>query len=229
MGIKSLRMAVVAVGLVAGIASAQSASDIATWDTNWAAYQALEAIPLPARGYVTTSQDLTIVINAKAKDVFDIYSNVYNALGLHPFLTGITPIRHTSNSLDFIAYENIPLPDGTVFPGVTIAQQRFNREHLYYDADTYDYPGIVTHQHITFTKIGKNQTQVTEHLTFEATPDFIGLAAQGGIYAHYVVQQGLKAKIEAGQLRAVKFPKWLPRTGGCGDSHNVGNDDDNDD
>lgn len=216
MGRRALKMAVVSLAF-AGVAAAQTQAEVQLWDGTWAQYQALEALPLPERGVVVASQELAITINADIKDVFDIYSNVYNALGLHPFLTGLTPIRHTRNSIDFIAFENIPLPDGTVFPGVTIAQQRFNRPHRFYDADTFDFPGIVTHQHITFTTVGKNQTQVVEHLTFEAPPIYIGLATQGGVYAHYLVQLGLKAKIEAGLLSPVKFPKWFPGGAGEGD------------
>ena len=211
------------VALAAAPSNAQTQAEVQLWDSTWAAYQANQAIPLADRGVLTASQDLSIVINAPIKDVFDIYSNVYNAQGLHPFLIGVTPIRHTNNRLDFIAMEDIPLGDGTIFHAITVAQQRFNRAQRYYDADTYDFPGIITHQHITFTKIGKHQTQVTEHLSFEAPPIYIGTAIQGGVYAHYLVQLGLKAKIEAGLLTPVKFPKWPP--GAAADDC----DDDNDD
>ncbi len=224
MGFNSLRMAVVSLAF-AGVATAQTAAEVQIWDTTWAQYQALEAIPLPQRGVVVASQDLTVIINADVKDVFDIYSNVNNALGLHPFLASLSPIRHTRNRLDFIAYENIPLPDGTIYPGVTVAQQRFHRSRNFYDADTYDVPGIVTHQHITFTRLAKNQTQVVEHLTFEAPAIYIELAVQGGVYAHYFVQQGLKAKIEAGLLKPVRFPRWLPAAGDDDGDDDEGCDD----
>ncbi len=193
-------------------ARAQTPAEVQLWDTTWATYEALQAIPLPQRGVIQASQDLSIVINAPIKDVYDIYSNVGNAQGLHPFLIGWTPIRHTNKRLDFIAYEDIPLPDGTIFHAATIAQQRFNRAKHSYEADTYDVPGIVTHQRITFTKISKTQTLVTEHLVFEAPALYIETAVQGGVYAHYLVQLGLKAKIEAGLLQPIKFPRWLPDT-----------------
>jgi hypothetical protein len=147
------------------------------------------------------------------------HSNVNNALGLHPFLVGVTPIRHTEKRLDFIAREDIPLADGTIFPAITVAQQRFNRKQHFYDVDTFDFPGIVTHQHITFTKIAENQTLVTEHLTFEAPPSFISVAVQGGVFAHLLVQQGLKAKIEAGLLKPIRFPEWLDGKNENGDGH----------
>jgi hypothetical protein len=205
-----------------GTAKAQSAADVQLWDTSWAQYQFLESIPLPVRQYEVRTSDLTIVINAPIKKVFDIYSNVGNALGLHPFLTSITPIRHTCTQYDFIAYESIPLPDGTIFPGVTIAQQNFHRRQNSYDADSFDIPGIVTHQHISFTKLKGGATSVTEHLTFEAPGAYIDLTQQGGTYAHYLVQLGIKAKIEANAIKAVPFPRYL---GGHDEECDDGDDD----
>jgi len=184
--------------------------EVSLWDSSRAAYQALVAIPPADRGYATASQDLSIVIDGDLDDVFDIYSNVLNARGLHPFLTTMSFVRHTPISLDFIAYENIPLPDGTIFPGVTVAQQRFDRAHHVYDVDTYDVPGILTHQHVTFTRISPHQTTVTEHLSFEAPPEFIETTVQGGVFAHQLVQLGIKQHIEAGVLSPVRFPCWLP-------------------
>ena len=80
MGSRALKMAAVSLAF-AGVAAAQTQAEVQLWDGTWAQYQALEAIPLPQRGVVVASQDLTITINADIKDVFDIYSNVYNALG----------------------------------------------------------------------------------------------------------------------------------------------------
>lgn len=184
--------------------------EVSLWDSSWSAYQALIAIPPAERGYATASRELSVVIDEDLDKVFDIYSNVLHAKGLHPFLTTISFVRHTPTSLDFIAYENIPLPDGTIFPGVTIAQQRFDRTHHFYDVDTYDAPGILTHQHITFARISPRQTMVTEHLSFEAPPEFIETTVQGGMLAHQLVQLGLKQQIEAGMLPSVRFPRWLP-------------------
>ena len=131
-------------------------------------------------------------------------------MGLHPFLVGLTPIRHTGHRLDFIAYEDIPMPDGSIFHAATIARQTFDRRAHSYDAETFDVPGIITRQHITFTQIAAGQVLVVEHLTFEATPEYIELAAQGGVYAHYLVQLGLQQRIEAGELQPIRFPAWLP-------------------
>ncbi|MCA9549329.1 MAG: hypothetical protein KC933_04790 [Myxococcales bacterium] len=192
------------------VAAAQTASEVELWDATWAEYQALDAIPLEERGMVSVSQDLGVVIAGDIDDVFDIYSNVYNAMGLHPFLVGLTPIRHTGHRLDFIAYEDIPMPDGSIFHAATIARQTFDRRAHSYDAETFDVPGIITRQHITFTQIAADQVLVVEHLTFEATPEYIELAAQGGVYAHYLVQLGLQQRIEAGELQPIRFPAWLP-------------------
>lgn len=127
---------------------------------------------------------------------------------MHPFLKQIIPIRYELAdgvpALDFIALEDIPLPDGTIFHGQTVAQQRFHERDYYYDADTFDFPGVITHQHIVFTAIDCEHTQVVEHLTFEAPPALIATAVQGGVFAHAAVQAGLKTNIESGAL------KWTP-------------------
>lgn len=204
-GKKMIGLVALLAAAVSGSANAQTASsNVAIWNNGWAQYQALESIPLASRGYVTASQDLSIFINAPLNTVYKIYSNVNNAIGLHPFLKSIVPVRRTEvndvPAYDFIAYEDIPLPDGTIFHGVTIAEQRFYRENRYYDADSFDVPGIVTHQHITFVSVAGG-TQVTEHLTFEAPPLYIDQTVQGGVYAHSLVQNGLKARIESGYYK----------------------------
>jgi hypothetical protein len=203
-----------AFGHFAGAAHAQTYRQyVQIWDTTWATYQAEEAIPLPQRGVVVQSQDLPIVIDAPIDDVYDIYANVYNAIGLHPFLKQIIPIHyeftHGVPTLDFIALEDIPLPDGTIFHGVTVAQQRFHERNHYYDADTFDQPGVITHQHIVFTAIDRDHTQVVEHLTFEAPPELIAIAAQGGVLAHAAVQAGLKTNIESGALKVTPLDELI--------------------
>jgi len=130
-------------------AGAQTPAEaVALWNGDWAQYLWLESVPLATRGYVEAAQDLSIVIEAPLKTVMRIYSNVDNSLGLHPFLKAVVPVRRTEldgvPTYDFIAYEDIPLADGTLFHGVTVAQQRFHLKAHYYDADSYDVPGIVT-------------------------------------------------------------------------------------
>jgi hypothetical protein len=205
--------------VVATAAFAQTQQEIDRWNTDWATFQQLSAIPLAQRGMVQQSVDLPITINnQKTKKTFDIYSNVYNALGLHPFLVSITPIRVGHDTFDFLAYENIPLPDGTIFPSITTCRMHINRAQGFYEVDTYTAPGVITRQKITFQKTGPRSTFINERLVFETTPDFIGLATQGGVFAHVAIQQGLKTKIEAGQLQPVRFPRWVP--GNCSDDEN---------
>lgn len=225
---------------VASMAAAQTVAtpaEVQRWDGDYATFQFLSSIPLDQRGMVQASQDLTIVINGKAKDVFDIYANVNNALGLHPFLKKIVPIRNTKTTYDFLSYEDIPLPDGSIFNSITMAKQRFDRRNLVYYADTYTFPGIITRQTITFTQLPNCQVRAVEHLVFETSPTFIAQATQGGVFAHFLVQQGLKSKIEAGLLRPIRFPKYLrpahgnsqndtPRSNGCGSNDDGEEDDD---
>ena len=213
---RALNIAVLATSLTVAIgAHAQTtyAQYIQLWKTNWTAYQAEEAIPLAQRGVVVQSVDLPIIIDRPIDKVYAIYANVYTATGLHPFLTGVIPINHHQHGngavFDFVALENIPMPDGTIYPGQTVSQQRFHDDAFYYDADTYDAPGVITHQHIVFTAISRTQTQVVEHLTFEAPAQYIDEEVQGGVYAHQLVQQGLKAEMEAGELDVNGFDGWL--------------------
>ncbi|HEX4459221.1 MAG TPA: hypothetical protein VIA18_14685 [Polyangia bacterium] len=166
-------------------------------------------MPPAQNGLVVQSQDLPIVINAPIDDVYAVYANVYNAIGLHPFLLQIIPIHYDIvagvPTFDFIALEDVPLPDGTIFHGVTVAQQRFHNSEHYYDADSYDQPGVITHQHIVFTRLDRNHTQVVEHLTFDAPPTLLALEVQGGVAAHAAVQAGIKAGMEAGTLKPTHF------------------------
>jgi hypothetical protein len=203
---------VLTVGSLASTAHAQTTSYTqwtTTWDTTWTTYKAVNAAPPAQNGLVVQSQDLTIVIKAPIDDVYAVYANVYNALGLHPFLKQIIPIHYDLvggvPTFDFIALEDVPLPDGTIFHGVTVAQQRFHNRDHYYDADSYDQPGVLTHQHIVFTRIDRDHTKVVEHLTFDAPPDLLDLEVQGGVAAHAAVQAAIKAGMEAGTLKATHF------------------------
>lgn len=214
--VRASHVAVLAVSMMVATgthAQTTYAQYIQLWKTNWAAYKAEEAIPLPQRGVVVQSVDLPIVIDRPIDKVYAIYANVYSATGLHPFLNGIIPVDHHQRgdrtTFDFIALEDIPLPDGTIYHGQTVSQQRFHNDAFYYDADTYDAHGVITHQHIVFTRISPMQTQVVEHLTFEAPPAYIQQEVQGGVYAHQRVQQGLKTEIEADEFDSISFGQWL--------------------
>lgn len=110
--VRALNVVVLATSIIVSTgAHAQTtyAQYIQLWKTNWAAYQAEEAIPLPQRGVVVQSVDLPIVIDRPIDKVYAIYANVYSAIGLHPFLIGIIPIDHhqrrNAPTFDFIALE----------------------------------------------------------------------------------------------------------------------------
>ncbi len=190
------------------------------WDSTWATYQAEEAIPLPERGVDVQSQSISIVIDAPLDDVFAIYANVYNAIGINPDLDSIVAIRHTYDgglpTFNFVAVESIPLGGGVILQADTVAQYRFDEWQHFYDSDSYDVPGIITHQHITFTAVDWWHTQVTENLTFEAPPVYITETVEGGVYAHELIQAGFKAAIESGALQPTPFDEWL-EGGTCGD------------
>lgn len=197
-------------GLASPPAQAQNAADVQFWDAAWAAYQALQATPIEVRGDVRVTQEISIDIQAPRPHVFDVYANVHHAQGLHPFLVGIVPIRcrRAPATFDFTALENVPF-NGTTLQLLTVSRQTFDRPRSY-TADTFDFPGIVTHQRVRFDPLPGGGTRVTEQLTFEAPPVFIDVTVQGGVFAHTLVQQGLKTAIEASLSSPVKFPDYVP-------------------
>lgn len=157
---------------------------------------------------MAVTRELSIDIDAPREIVFDVYSNVYNALGRHSFLREIVPIRCGAHHFDFTAIEDVPL--GPVVLALrTVSRQVFSRPSSY-TADTYDQPETITHQTITFSELSPGSTRVVESLTFESSPLLINTAVNGGIEAHTAVQQSLKASIEAGELVPVPFPDNLP-------------------
>lgn len=180
----------------------------AYWEATWAQYQFISKRPLLQTGLTETTRELSIDIAAPRETVFDIYSNVYNALGRHSFLREIVPIRCGAHHFDFTAIEDVPL--GPVVLSLrTVSRQVFDRPFSY-TAETYDRPETITHQTISFTALSPTLTRVVESLSFEATPLLINTAVSGGVEAHTAVQQSLKAAIEAGELQPVPFPDNLP-------------------
>lgn len=201
-------LALLMLGATAAQADARQAGATLYWDATWAQYQIVDALPLRVAGLVSVTRELAIDIKAPREAVFDIYSNVYNALGRHSFLREIIAIRCGANSFDFTAVEDVPF-SGVVLPLRTVSQQVFHRPD-FYTADTYDRPTTITHQTITFTALSPTTTRVIESLTFESSPLLINTAVSGGVEAHTAVQQSLKAAIEAGELVPVPFPDDLP-------------------
>lgn len=184
--------------------SAHALTPFEEWQAGWAAYQAIEAIPAADRGLVSQTQEFSTVINARREDVFEVYANVDNSLGRHPFLQSIT--HHLDSwrcgvlTRDFTAVEIVPFGPPPPLTLQTVAQQRIHLHEYYYDSDTFDVPGVITHQHVTFEEIGHGATRVTERLTFEAPAPFIDFTVQGGVFTHQVVAASLKQALESGAL-----------------------------
>ncbi len=174
------------------------------WQTTWDTYNFSDTTP-PAEGSgrsrVTTS--ISVEIDAPAARVFPAYSNFNNHIGMNPFLRRVVTHKDWWNagtrSINLTAIEEIPY-EGTVVVSKTHAQQRLHPDQLYYETDSWSFPGVVTHQKIVFTQLKGGKTQVTERLTFEADNDMIDFAATNGVAAHQQLQGALKQAIESGAL-----------------------------
>ncbi|MCX5043379.1 hypothetical protein OG921_09370 [Aldersonia sp. NBC_00410] len=172
----------------------------AEWDASWAAYkfEAGQAGSL----LVTRDVALPVTIDAPIDRVFPAYSNFDNSFGRHPFLKGVLDRRsYTEGDADvweFIALEDIPAGPVSI-PGRTVGQQRTYAADHWYSTDTWDMPGVITHQTVTFAETG-GATLVTEHLTFSAPAVLIDYTVQNGVSAHIANQQAMKRDIENGTL-----------------------------
>jgi len=180
--------------------SSSSSSVDLEWEASWAAYQ-LEA-GLSGSALASVSVDLPVTIDAPIDRVFSAYSNLYNSLGRHPFLKDVLDHRrYTEGDADvweFIALEDIPAGSMSI-PGRTVGQQRLYAADHWYSTDTWDMPGVITHQKVTFVADG-DATTVTEHLTFSAPDALIDYTVQNGVSSHIANQQAMKRDIENGTL-----------------------------
>ncbi|WP_433351660.1 SRPBCC family protein [Microtetraspora malaysiensis] len=171
------------------------------WQATWDTYHFSDTTP-PAegsgRGQVTTS--ISVEINAPAARVFPAYSNFNHHIGMNPFLRRV--ITHKdwrsagTRNINLTAIEEIPY-EGTVVVSKTHAQQRLHEKELYYETDSWSFPGVVTHQKIVFTQLKGGKTRVTENLTFEADTAMLDFAATNGVAAHQQLQESLKQAIES--------------------------------
>ncbi|MFC4605857.1 hypothetical protein [Rhodococcus kronopolitis] len=188
-----------------GVAGAQSVSGSssaldAEWEASWAAYRFEES----QAGALLTTVDVTlpVTIDAPVDRVFPAYSNFSNSFGRHPFLKGVLDRRtYTEGGADvweFIALEDIPAGPISI-PGRTVGQQRVYAADRWYSTDTWDMPGVITHQKVTFAE-NDGATTVTEHLTFKAPAVLIDYTVQNGVSSHIANQQALKRDIENGTL-----------------------------
>lgn len=180
--------------------SASSSSVDAEWEASWAAYQFEKSLADSA--LVTVNVDLPVTIDAPVDRVFSVYSNLDNSLGRHPFLQDVLDHRrYTEGGADvweFIALENVPAGSVSI-PGRTVGQQRVYAAEHWYSTDTWDMPGVITHQKVTFAADG-DATTVTEHLTFSAPAVLIDYTVQNGVSSHIANQQALQRDIENGTL-----------------------------
>ncbi len=180
--------------------SASSSSVDAEWESSWAAYQFEKSLAGSALKTVTV--DLPVTIDAPVDRVFPVYSNLSNSLGRHPFLKDVLDHRrYTEGGADvweFIALEDVPAGSLSI-PGRTVGQQRVYAADHWYSTDTWDMPGVITHQEVTFTENG-GATTVTEHLTFSAPAVLIDYTVQNGVSSHIENQQAMKRDIENGTL-----------------------------
>ncbi|WP_430332486.1 SRPBCC family protein [Rhodococcus sp. ACT016] len=189
----------------AGVAGAEPVSAShstldAEWDASWVAYELENS--QAGSALVTVNVTLPITIDAPIDRVFPVYSNFANGVGRHPFLRGVLDRRtYTEGGADvreFIALEDIPAGPVTI-PGRTVGQQRVYAADHWYSTDTWDMPGVITHQKVTFAEDG-DATTVTEHLTFSAPAALIDYTVKNGVSSHIANQQAMQRDIENGTL-----------------------------
>lgn len=185
----------------AGSSSAGSSSAVdVEWEASWAAYRAEEG--LAGAALQTVDVELPITIDAPLDRVFPVYSNLTNSLGRHPFLSGVLDRRTYTDGdatvWEFIALEDIPAGSMSI-PGRTVGQQRTYAADHWYSTDTWDAPGVITHQKVTFTETA-GATTVTEHLTFRAPSLLVDYTVENGVSSHIENQQAMKRDIENGTL-----------------------------
>jgi hypothetical protein len=174
------------------------------WQAAWDTYKFYDSTPpLPGSGRSRAKSSISITIDAPVKRVFSLYSNINNHVGMHSFLKRVITHKdwskgHTRN-INFTAIEEIPY-EGAIVISKTHAQQRINRDKLYYETDTWSLPNVVTHQKIVFEKRPGGKTEVTELLTFDADTSLIDFVVANGTSSHEVNQAALKQAIESGEL-----------------------------
>ncbi|AYF72965.1 hypothetical protein D7D52_02760 [Nocardia yunnanensis] len=173
----------------------------AGWQVGWAKYQA--ATKSPSSGTSSRTADLPITINAPLAKVWTVYSNLRNDIGRHPFLKDIILHRTCTDGVtttnDFTALENVPM--GSVdYPAKTQAEQILYPVEHYYTTNSYDDPGVITQQKITFVDNGNGTTTVNEHIVFTTNPLLLSFTADNGISSHQAYQAALKRDIENGTL-----------------------------
>ncbi|MGC5015016.1 hypothetical protein ACLQ2R_29995 [Streptosporangium sp. DT93] len=179
---------------------ADDAALAAEWRAAWDTHRFHETTPpAPGSGRSRAQDSISITIDAPVARVFPAYSDFSNHIGKHSFLKRV--VVHKScfvrgeRHINLTAVEEIPY-EGTIVTSNTHAQQRIDYAGLYYETDSWTFPGVVTHQRIVFTKLPGGRTRVTEDLTFDADTSMIDFALANGVSSHRATQAALKQAIE---------------------------------
>jgi hypothetical protein len=185
--------------------SATDAELAVDWRTAWDTYRFYDSAPppLPGSGRSRVKASISIEIAAPVDHVFAAYSNINNHIGRAAFLKRVVTHKDWTSGdtryIDFTAIEEIPY-QGTIITSNTHAQQRINRDALYYETDTWSQPNVVTHQKIVFKKLDNGKIEVTERLTFDADDPLIDFVVTNGVASHKQTQAAVKQAIESGEL-----------------------------
>jgi len=177
----------------------------ALWRTSWEVYRFWQVgtAPLPWTGRRRVERTLTIDIATPRDHVFDVYSDVNNHIGRHPFLQRVIThedyVRDGIHVVNFTAIENVPIA-GVPVPTPTYAHQEHFEDAYVYTTDTWTAPNVVTHQRTTFQDLGNGRTRITESMMFEADILLIDFTVTNGVSAHQATMQSFKAAFESGAI-----------------------------
>ncbi|WP_248964785.1 hypothetical protein [Sphaerisporangium perillae] len=177
----------------------------AEWQTAWDTYKFYDSSPppLPGSGRTRQTSTISVTINAPVEHVFTAYSNINNHIGKAAFLKRVVTYKDWCQSgiryINFTAIEDIPY-QGTIVTSNTHAQQRINKDGLFYETDTWSQPNVATHQRISFNQLSDGSTKVTERLAFDADTSLIDFVVTNGTASHQQTQTALKQAIESGEL-----------------------------
>lgn len=175
------------------------------WQVAATVYGFLVRLPPPAPWSLRKRvvRTLTIDIAAPLAHVFDVYSDIDNHIGRHPFLKAVVThgesFANGVHTRNFTAIEDVPVA-GIPVRLHTHAQQRIYESQYRYESDSYDTPDVITHQNIDFVDLGNGVTRVTEVIVFETNAALIDFTVQNGVAAHEENMAILKADIESGAL-----------------------------
>jgi hypothetical protein len=184
------------------LASAESAL-AAEWKLAWTVYhfgQRLPLLPLQRR----VARTLTIEVAAPIDHVFEVWSEIDNHVGRHPYAraqdTHQEYERDGVHTRHYTTTEQVPVLFGLPVTIHTHAQQRTRADAYTYETDTWTAPNIVYHGVARFTDLGNGRTRVTEELVFQANVLLIDFTVTNGVSSHEAGMRAFKTDIESGAL-----------------------------